>query len=367
MKIVICWSNYTGYWASCWRELIKQSGVELFVVAFRQPVSSPFGEELLDGVPHRLLDEAERNDSNFVRRLVAAEKPDIIQVVGWFVRSYRAVVLAPELADCRKFMCVDTPFLQFKQLLTRIRYRRYFRHIDGVGVTGERSWQYVTRLGFPSSRVRRHMYGVDEHLANEVYHARAQNSGRRGFLFVGRYSPEKGLDVLVEAYRLYRSKTDAPWDLICCGNGVDGHLLKDQEGVINMGFVSPLYIADHFREARAYVASSRFDSWPLAIVEAAMSGLPIIATDACGCAVEIVRPNYNGLIIPAGDPEALAEAMLQMQSAPIQLWGDRAREHALPFTSELWAKRWLEFFSLDNEDWRSLKAPHEARMQGIRA
>jgi glycosyltransferase involved in cell wall biosynthesis len=346
MKIVICWSNYTGYWATCWRKLAQRPEVDLFVIASRPSATSPFGEDLLEGIPHRLLDEEEQSDKDLVTSLVAELEPDVVQIVGWFVPAYRALATSPQLKDAKKFISVDTQFRHWAQILTRWRYRHFFNNITGVGVTGERSLQYVKRLGFPMSRIRRHMYGVDEHLTGEIYNSRSGTAKPKSFLFVGRYSPEKGLDVLVEAYRLYRDASDSPWDLVCCGSGPEGYRLEGQAGIHDKGFVHPDDLHSHFLDAGAYVISSRSDNWPLATVEAAMSGLPIIASDACGTVTEIVRPNYNGYITATGDAAALAEAMLKMERAPAELWGQRAREHALPFTSELWAERWLEFFRL---------------------
>ncbi len=365
MKIVICWSNYTGYWATCWRKLAQRPGVELFVLAFRQSPSSPFDESLLADIPHRLLDENERADAAFVTKLVEKQKPDVIQMVGWFVPAYRAVAQSRSLVHARKLISVDSQFRDWRQLLNRWRYFRFFGHIDGAGVTGERSLQYVRRLGFPITRIRRHMYGVDEDLAARIYDARKTVHRQRTFLFVGRYGPEKGLDVLVEAYREYRSQARDPWDLICCGSGADSHLLRGQEGIVDMGFVAPKDIHTHFRDASAYVTSSRSDNWPLATVEAAMAGLPIIASDACGTVTEIVRPDYNGFITPTGNAPELAKAMIKMQEAPLDLWGARAREHALPFTSELWATRWLDFFREVTDDGKAADVVATMREENV--
>ena len=348
MKIVILWSNYSGYWAACWRRLVAIPGVELFVLAFTAPAASPFDTHLLEGIPHRLLSENERQDATLVAELVKAQAPDVIQIVGWFVPAYRKVAGDPALAEVRKAISVDTPFLSQKQVLTKYRYGGYLREIDGAGATGERSWQYLRRLGFAGDRLRRHMYGVDEELAAQIHAARRETAGqgaKQAFLFVGRYAREKGLDVLVEGYRQYRVQSAAPWDLICCGRGLEGALLQNQPGVTDMGFVQPSDMAERFRCAGAYVITSRFDPWPLAIPEAALAGLPVIASDACGSAVEIVRPHYNGFIVPSGQPAEFARAMLHMENAPLDTGGERAREHAAAFTATLWATRWHEFLS----------------------
>jgi glycosyltransferase involved in cell wall biosynthesis len=345
MKVVICWSNYSGYAAACWRQLQALDGVEVFVLAYAQPEASPFGPELLDGIPHRLLSPAERADGASMTRLIVAQKPDILKTTGWFMPGVRAAFLAPELAHVRKCALVDTPWRHYGQYVTRFRYRRYLDRLDAVGVPGERAWQYVQRLGFPHDRIRRHMYGVDEFLADRIHSQRAASgSVKRGFLFVGRYADEKGIDVLVEAYRRYRAMSADPWDLVCCGRGPRADLLKGQPGVIDRGFVQPADMPRQFETAGAYIMCSRFDPWPLALTEAALAGLPIIASEACGSAVEVVRSHYNGLMVATGDPEDTARAMLRMETAPLDDWGARSRQLAAPFTARMWAERWHALF-----------------------
>src|SRR3546814_7294935 len=54
---------------------------------------------------------------------------------------------------------------------------------------------------------------------------------------------------------------------------------------------------------------SLFEGLPIALIEAAMSALPVVATDVGGSG-EIVAPDVNGLLVPPGDPQALARAIL---------------------------------------------------------
>jgi glycosyltransferase involved in cell wall biosynthesis len=95
-------------------------------------------------------------------------------------------------------------------------------------------------------------------------------------------------------------------------------------------------------DAGAFVLPSRFDPWPLALVEAAASGLPIVCSDACGSAVEVVRNGYNGLRVPDEDPGALARAFVQIQRRydALPKWGRRAQRFAAPHSAERWAGRW---------------------------
>jgi glycosyltransferase involved in cell wall biosynthesis len=115
-------------------------------------------------------------------------------------------------------------------------------------------------------------------------------------VFLGRYDWVKAIDVLVAGYQAYRNMVSDPW--------------------------------------------------PLALVEAAAAGLPVICTDACGSAVEVVRPFYNGLVIPKDSPAALAEAFAAVHArvALLAEWGQRSIELARPYATQFWADRWVTAF-----------------------
>src|SRR3546814_20674812 len=63
------------------------------------------------------------------------------------------------------------------------------------------------------------------------------------------------------------------------------------------------------RESDLMLNSSLFEGLPIALSEAAMSALPVVATDVGGSG-EIVPPDVNGLLVPPGDPKAMARAIL---------------------------------------------------------
>src|SRR3546814_8797830 len=68
-------------------------------------------------------------------------------------------------------------------------------------------------------------------------------------------------------------------------------------------------VPELMRESDLMVNSSLFEGLPIALIEAAMSALPVVATDVGGSG-EIVAPDVNGLLVPPGDQKALARAIL---------------------------------------------------------
>lgn len=347
MKIVFCWSALSGYMAACWKELASRAGIDLHVIAHGSANVSPFHDDLLRGLSHRLLNAAERDDCDTIEKLVADQRPDVIVTTGWWLKAYRNLAHSKHLGRAKFVMGVDSPWRHEAQILNRLRYWSSLKRFDHFFVTGERSWQYVTRLGVPPSRISRGMYGVDVAALRRVGALRNKAQWPRQFLFLGRYEPVKAVDSLVAGYQLYREAVADPWTLVSCGTGPDRHIVAEQPGVIDKGFVQPSDLAEVLVGSGAFVLPSRFDPWPLALVEAAAAGLPIVCTDACGSGVELVRPMYNGFVVPTDSPAALARALvgLHQRYEILPQWGSRSEQLAEPYSAQIWADRWVDVCS----------------------
>lgn len=244
-------------------------------------------------------------------------------------------------------MAMDTPWRgTARQRLAPYVLRRFLKHMDRVVVTGERSWQYARKLRFSPDRIIRGAYGIDYELLSPLWDLRRRRPGGwpRRFLFIGRYEKDKGIDVLLAAHRQYSQLVSDPWPLTCCGLGSLDELVNDSPGVQNLGFLQPPDLLPVLASSGVFVIASTFDPWPLVIVEASAAGLPVIGSEACGSAVEVIRPHYNGLIVPDGDAAAMAAAMAHMHRSAdeLPLMGERGQQLAAPYSAETWAKRWSQ-------------------------
>jgi len=342
MKILFCWSAISGYMAACWKEFAHRPGIDLQIIAHGSSDSRNFHGNLLAGLSHTLLDKQTRDDRHVIEQMVVEQMPDVVVTTGWWLPAYRNLVHSRRLAGTKFVMGVDSPWRHEAQFLTRLRYGRSLRKFHHFFVTGERSWQYVTRLGVAPSRISRGMYGIDAAAWNQVAATRRATPWPRQFVFLGRYERVKAIDVLVAGYQAYRNQVSDPWPLVCCGTGPDQPRLAGIPGIFDKGFVQPSDLRSILAESGAFVLPSRFDPWPLALVEAAAAGLPVICTDACGSAVEVVRPHYNGVVIPSESPAALAAAFADIHGRGDSLaeWGKRSVELASPYAAEFWADRW---------------------------
>jgi glycosyltransferase involved in cell wall biosynthesis len=132
------------------------------------------------------------------------------------------------------------------------------------------------------------------------------------FLHVGRLAAEKNVDLILEAYKIFRARRpDFPSVLIVAGDGPAADRLRKSagEGVIFLGHLERrLVLPLLYASAEAFVYSSETETLGLVVLEAMASGVPVVATPAGGVA-DNLRDNVNGLAFAARDAVAMAEAM----------------------------------------------------------
>ena len=151
---------------------------------------------------------------------------------------------------------------------------------------------------------------------------------------------KKGLDVLLDAWRLLRTEVAGDLRLILVGTGVDADRLRQMLGdPAGQGII---WIDDFLQDrdaVRQYLAAadvyafpSRHEGFPVAPIEAMACGLPIAAADARGVADILADGEASGgVMVPREDPRALARALRRFVED--EQWcrrmGDRARHNVL--------------------------------------
>ena len=141
------------------------------------------------------------------------------------------------------------------------------------------------------------------------------------FVSVGRLAPQKGQVLLLDALaEVLRSGHDTR--LILVGDGEFRPILEQrirklslQDRVTITGYVSEAEVRRHLLAARALILPSFMEGLPVVIMEAFALNRPVISTYVAGIP-ELVRPGENGWLVPAGNVEALADAMRAALTAP---------------------------------------------------
>lgn len=127
------------------------------------------------------------------------------------------------------------------------------------------------------------------------------------FLCVGRLADNKGVDVLLDAFRTLEGRCRA--QLFVIGDGpLRAKLTRTlPQNVVFLGRLSNDELTGWYQRVEALILPSLYEGMPTVILEAMGFGLPIIATDVGAVATLVDRD--NGLLVPPGSSHALAEAV----------------------------------------------------------
>ena len=163
---------------------------------------------------------------------------------------------------------------------------------------------------------------------------------------MGRLSPEKGFDLLIDAVaRLALHHPD--WRLEIAGEGPEREPLQQQIDQRGLGQQVRLvgWMDDPARflsRGAMFVMSSRYEGFPVSLLEAMACGLPVISFDCDSGPRAIIRPEVDGLLVPASDTVALVHAIDRLMSDPVtrHRFGERAREVVERFSLEVFMQRW---------------------------
>ena len=164
-------------------------------------------------------------------------------------------------------------------------------------------------------------------------------------LFVGRPNGEKGVAVLIAAWRASGLRAPAA-ALVLVGGGRFRAPPLATGAVVSAGPQPPDEVRNFLAGSHVLVVPSIptrdfREPWGLVVNEAFHQGVPVIATDAVGAvAGGLVQHERNGLVVPAGDDRALASALRRLHDDPelrTQL-GENARRDVAPYTQEAWAQ-----------------------------
>lgn len=238
------------------------------------------------------------------------------------------------------------------EALKRLTIARYY---DAAFVGGVVHRDYLVRLGMPKERIWQPYDVVDnDYFATNAALVRADR-GRwrktlglpnRYFLYVGRYSKEKNLLRLLEAYGLYRESSAARWSLVLVGDGPQRSELEyfgsriGLKGIFFKRFAPIQDLAAYYALAGCFVLPSTVDPWGLVVNEAMACGLPVIVSKLCGCVPELVQEGENGFHCDPYDVGAIAALLARMASLDAHLldsMGDRSQQIISAFTPAIWA------------------------------
>ena len=242
---------------------------------------------------------------------------DAVVVGGWnHLECYEALAWA-RTTGRRFVLWSETPLLGElpDRPLRNALKRLVISGADAFVVPGPSAARYLERLGASASSVHLAPNAVD----SPFWAARPEHlepPARPFVLYSGRLVETKGVDVALRAFAT--SRLVGSWDLVIAGDGPERPKLEaaSGDGVRFVGSQDAESLRRLYHSASLLVFPSRYDPWGLVLNEAACAGLAAVASDAAGATRDMLVDGENGLVVPAGDVDALRAALDRVAHDP---------------------------------------------------
>lgn len=174
---------------------------------------------------------------------------------------------------------------------------------------------------------------------------------------VGRFSTAKGYEDMIAAFKLLRQK-NLKTKLMMVGSGSTQDMVRQQ--ICDLGLEQSVILTGErsdipqlLASSDVFASSSHREGLPLSVLEAMMSGLPVVAT-AVGDIPNVVTPE-SGMIVPPHQPETLAAALEELLVDPHkrQAMGRAARDRAMnEYSVDVWMKRHATLYNEVLASWK---------------
>lgn len=240
--------------------------------------------------------------------------PNLVFISGWMDYDYLRIAFIarkkniPVVFGCDNWWLGTVRQRVASLIPSRLR-RMVFSH---AWVSGPRQYEFCKRLGYSDYEIIHNLLSCDTERFN--LNRFAEFKRVKQFIYVGRFSQEKGISTLAEAFKIYRTRFNGNWKLLCVGSGVDGLELMSTEGVDVKPYADPSIVSSLMAESSVFVMPSIRDFSPVAVHEAVCAGLPLILSEGVGNSDSYAIKKYNSMMFPVNDPLSLAKCFKDFEN-----------------------------------------------------
>jgi glycosyltransferase involved in cell wall biosynthesis len=274
-------------------------------------------------------------------------RPDAVIVYGYNTATTLLGILWASIHRIPVLMRSDSNLLDEESkpplllVVKRLLLRWLTQRVSGFLSVGTSNSQYWLRYGAKAEKIFLARYAVDnDYFRSEAaryricrQQIRDENGWRQRYmlLYVGRLAGEKGVDVLIDAFRRI-SATRPDIGLLIVGEGPERKSLEKRAQnlpqVFFLGFRDWDDLPRFYAAADLFVLPSVREQWGLVVNEAMASGLPVVATRKVGAAQDLIMEGQSGYSVPENDAEALASAIDRacQSEERLRAMGERAQK-----------------------------------------
>lgn len=266
-------------------------------------------------------------------KFLKAEKPDVlisnlghnnvIAVWAKLLAASKTKVIATQHNTLSKESATNAS-IRYRML--PFLYRHFLKYADAIVGVSKGVTEDMKRLcGFQDNKlctIYNPIVGADfnQRMDAPVKHIWLDDEDIPVFIAVGRLSDQKDFPTLLRAFAILRKKRSARLMIVGEGNARQKlEQLARELGIANSieltGFqLNPL---PYIKGADVLVMSSLYEGFGNVLVEALACGTPVVSTDCISGPGEILEGGTYGKLVPVGDAQAMADAMLAVLDSPV--------------------------------------------------
>lgn len=348
-KFLLVWDRMGDYHRSRWKALAN-------VVGNNNVVAGDLGKS--DTLYQWGNSEKEHNYVLLSNRPVNQVKP--WQVLGTFIRltrnqeithiciagygrlAYVTMIIVAKMTG-KKVLLFAESWYPSNRIIDNLKgiFIRLF--VDAFLVSGSRAKAHFSnRLGISTEKLVEKYSVVDNlHFRNEP----VSLNGSPVLLCVARFAEEKNLGFLIEVFQSSRLLLKG-WELKIIGGGPLKTYLRNKINTPQiklLDWVSYEELPELYHNSNCFILPSIFEPWGLVVNEAMAAGLPIIVSEQCGCAPDLVQAT-NGWVFDANDKASLENVFTNLSLLSLEQLiqkGQSSQEIIANYTPEIWAENLL--------------------------
>jgi len=241
---------------------------------------------------------------------------------------------------------------KIKNVVDRAVSRFIVHAVHGITTSGRSIDKYLTAWGVNAEKIINIYPAVRSGFGKLAFVPKSDRCQKK-LLFVGRFHPIKGLDVLIQALNLCDKKK---FSLCVVANDKQlpyytdniKNLVKEKNLDANITFCGKIEaeakLIQMYLDSDIFIQPSLWDTSPITIVEAMCSGLPVVATNVGGIP-EWVEDGITGQLVPPGNASALAKAITSLLDDHEKRWemGFQGYKKSLLLRQWTWEKACARF------------------------
>lgn len=361
MRLAIITTHPIQYYAPVFKLMNERQGVEIKVFytwgeKAQEKYDPGFGKTvawdlpLVDGYPYEWVKNISTDPgSHHFKGIVNPElddqikawQADAILIYGWAYDSHLKAIRHFK-NKLPVYFRGDSTLLDaqkgFKALLRSVFLRWVYHHIDYAFYVGSNNKAYFMKHGLKERQLSFAPHAIDNERfaansaieAGKLRQSLGINAGDTLILFAGKLEEKKSPQLLLDAFLTLNMPNT---HLLFVGNGILEISLKTNAGKNNnvhfMEFQNQSLMPAVYQACDLFCLPSKGpgESWGLAINEAMAAGKPVLVSDKCGCAIDLVIPGSTGEIFEAGNLTDITTKLSELvnNKTALKILGNKAK------------------------------------------